>query len=520
MKKSFRKGLQITSVRSNSNWNKLQIYTLLQNAKLSKPTINAYILTKFVNSKNTLIKIASEVLESKRPLEENIGNIEIEKKFAHSSLCIDGIPVYTGMKLKYLFRELDISEVSNIASVSKNLEFVKIPKEFCENTEVKKEYEKIMLKQLQNYRELKEPTREFLMKYLKINKRNRKESLKWKRVSNEILENLLPLGLNSRMSISTSTEEYLKVLRELNSSDYIVENEIGEMITQLLGGEEVKNFPKEVELLMQGTASEKLKKDLTKKIINYLYNEISPEQTRDFPVNELDGLNIEYLKDAIEELVTHYEALINPLGSAHEFNFTNEIQLDLGDLLFDNDEESTELGNIGQMGSIKINGMISLNLFNRLNQNESFQKFLPILNNNLEMDQELGRKSNRCFFLPEYLRVPEARGLKKKYEKKLSETYSQIKKWREKAKECLSEELVDEYTKYLLPQAHSTTFFMYASVEDFQGYVNSKLRDEDGNIDEKIFVYELLRLISVKDLIWKPLLRKHIKPMGQTLYKT
>jgi hypothetical protein len=139
MKVSLRKNLQITSVRSNANWNKIQIFSLLQDLKKQRPVINSYIANKFINSKNTLVKISTEISENKEPLEDKIESVILKNNISHSNICIENLPEYSNLKLQYLFEE-PILTPDNTSKVSKNFEFIKLPKDLCENNEIRKEY--------------------------------------------------------------------------------------------------------------------------------------------------------------------------------------------------------------------------------------------------------------------------------------------------------------------------------------------------------------------------------------------
>jgi thymidylate synthase ThyX len=500
MKISYRKNLQISSVRSEDTWNKIEIYSFIQDSKILRPLFTDSVITKFLSSKNKLIKTASELYDKEISDSQDANNSSFVT-------AVDNLPQYSALRLKYFFNKNTVNPNLS-ADVSKGFEFVKLPENLCTDTDVKKQYDKIMLKQLQDYRDLKTPTENFLKRYLKFNTENRDQKRILKNKTADILEYLLPLGLNSRVSMNANAGEYIEIISKLKSSNSLVENEIGELMNNLLKDE---SHPNNISSVINDLypSDEYIKQNQS--VLDYLSDEVITKQRINFPMNELDGLEVSYVDDAIEELITHYEYLINPLGSAEEFNFTNEIQLDIGNLLFDTDSVNS-LKSVGMMNGIRIHGMMSLALVAKFLNTKSLTAFIPFFEDNEDFKQEIKRKSGRSFFVPQYLRTSDARGLRRKYEKRIVESYKLIKKWRVKAKECMSEEIVDEFTKYLLPNAHSTSFFFYVNPAEFENIVNSKLLDEDANIDEKMFVYEVIRLISIDDLIWKPLLRRHIKP--------
>ena len=75
----------------------------------------------------------------------------------------------------------------------------------------------------------------------------------------------------------------------------------------------------------------------------------------------------------------------------------------------------------------------------------------------------------------------------------------------------MSIEVVDEFTKYLLPHAHATRYIFYGSFDDLQYVVNLRTRN-GGHIAYRVLTYDWLRKLSVQDSIWRGLLKKIIVP--------
>ena len=127
------------------------------------------------------------------------------------------------------------------------------------------------------------------------------------------------------------------------------------------------------------------------------------------------------------------------------------------------------------------------------------------------MDKELERGNEQCFYLCNYLEINSLSKLRKEYTKRLIETYQRIKDWRKVAKNHLSQEVCDEFTKYLLPHAHCTKYIFYGSFDDLQYVINLRTRN-GGHIAYRVLTYEWLRNLNYIDPIWRPLLRKIIEP--------
>ena len=129
----------------------------------------------------------------------------------------------------------------------------------------------------------------------------------------------------------------------------------------------------------------------------------------------------------METLISHYELLLNPLGSLDELEFSQEDQENLSEIIFKGHNHHNLLGNLGQSGAIKISGFASLGSLKDLNRHRSLERFIPLLHDCVDMDHELARRNDQCFFLCDYLNLPKLWKLKKEFESRLEKTYRMIK---------------------------------------------------------------------------------------------
>ncbi len=519
MKISFRKDLGIATIRSESSWNSINVHTLLQNPGEKRPLLNAYLAARYSRSSDSVLDIASEIIK------DNVDSAErLEKIFfgyGHKSVgdmadlfvCIENVPMFSTMKIFYGNPVIAGQERSTRYQNFENPEFTKIPREVCENTDVRKEYERIMLKEICDYRELLKPTRESLGSYFSINEESSQEVSALKSRAFDTARYLLPFGLNTSSAFLMSARCWSDEISYLFGSDFVVDNEIGELLVNLLGESslDAKGYIREADSLIRHTDANCSRKNSTEEIVEYLNKFVSKEQIKDIPENEIDSVVVSYCPDCTETLVSHYELLINPLGSAEEFEFSDEDQEYISNILFDRHNHNNTIGNLGQSGAIRISGFASLGTLKDLNRHRSLERFIPLLHDGVDVDQELRRRNDQCFYLCDYLSIPSLGKLRKEYQRRLEETYERIKRWREYASGCMSKELVDEFTKYLLPHAHATRYVMYGSFDDLQYVINLRSRN-GGHIAYRALVYEWLRQLSAKDSVWKALLKKVITP--------
>jgi len=519
MKISFRKDLGIATIKSESNWNSINIHTLLQNVGEKRPSINAYLAARYSRSSDSILDIASEIIKDNRDSAERL-----EKIFAgygHKSVgdmadlfvCLENIPMFSAMKIFYANSVIAGQERSTRYQNFENPEFIKIPREICENTDVRKEYERIMLKEISDYRELLKPTRESLGNYFSINQESPQETSALKSRAFDTARYLLPFGLATSSAYLMSARCWSDEISYLSASDSVVDNEISELLINLLGESDLdaKGYIREADNLIRHTDANCNRKNSTEEIIEYLSKFILKEQIRDIAENEKDSVIVSYCPDCTETLISHYELLINPLGSAEELEFSEDDQEYISNVLFERHDHNNTIGNLGQSGAIKVSGFASLGTLKDLNRHRSLERFIPLLHDGVDMDQELRRRNDQCFYLCNYLDIPNLSRLKKEYQERLEETYERIRGWRKYAEEYMPKEVVDEFTRYLLPHAHATKYVMYGSFDDLQYVINLRSRN-GGHIAYRVLVYEWLRQLSAKDPIWKALLKKVITP--------
>ena len=519
MKGTFRKDLQIASIRSESVWNKFKIHTLLQNIQQKQPSINAYLGARYSRSSDSIIDIAKEVIENDTDASERLE--KIFHGYGHKSVgdmanlfvCIENIPMFTAMKIFYLNSVISGQERSTRYQNFESPEFIKLPKELCKDEEIRKEYERIILKQMSDYRVLLKKTRGILKEYFKINEKDSSETSAWKSRSFDVARYLLPFGLQTSMAVVMSARDWSELIAYLNASDSVVNNEVANLLTNLLGKSsfEIRGYIKEADGLIRRTDANCSRRNSTNAILKYLKNAISEQKRYKNLGCEADTCIVKYNIDPIESMITHYELLLNPLGSKNELEFDNEDEIVLGEKIFENHNHYNVLGNIGQSGAIKIEGMATLGTLKDLNRHRSMERYIPIFHDEFDIDNELNRDSKDCFFLCNYLELKEFEDLRKEYEKVLVETYRMIKNWRNVSKEFMSDEVSVEYTKYLLPHAHTTKYCFYASFDDLQYTINLRVR-RGGHIAYRVLVYKWLELLKELDPIWKPLLISIEKP--------
>ena len=519
MKGTFRKDLQIASVRSESLWNKFKIHTLLQNPSQKQPSINAYLGARYSRSSDSILDIAKEIIESGTDASDRLE--EIFHGYGHKSVgdmadlfvCIENIPMFTAMKIFYMNSVISGQERSTRYQNFESPEFVKIPKEICSDEKIRKEYDKIMLKEMSDYRKLLKETREGLKKVFKINEESKEEVSAWKSRSFDTARYLLPFGLQTSMAAVMSARNWSELISYLSANDSIVDNEVANLLMNLLGESnlDIRGYIREADGLIRHTDPNCCRRNSTKDILKYLGSIVSEQKKYRSKGCEEDSCTVGYNINPIESMITHYELLLNPLGSKKELEFDENDEIAIGEKIFENHNQHNLMGNIGQTGAIKISGMAALGTLKDLNRHRSLERYIPIFHDDFDIDQELDREYKDCFFLCSYINIKGMERVKHDYEKSLIETYRMIKNWRNVSKQFMSDEVSKEYTKYLLPHAHSTKYCFYGSLDDLQYTINLRVQP-GGHIAYRKLVYRWLELLKGLDPIWTSMLNMVEEP--------
>lgn len=519
MKGTFRKDLQIASIRSESTWNKFKVHTLLQNPVQKQPSINAYLGARYSRSSNTIVDIAKEIIENNTDAAERLE--AIFHGYGHKSVgdmadlfvCIENIPMFTAMKIFYMNSVIAGQERSTRYQNFENPEFVKIPKEVCKDAGVRKEYERIMLKQMSDYRNLLKQTREALKEHFKINEENKSEESAWKSRSFDTARYLLPYGLQTSMAAVMSARNWSELISYFNASDSVVDNEVADLLMNLLGNSKISipNYIKEADGLIRHTDANCSRRNSTKEILEYIGKRVSKQKSYKSHGCEGDSVSMSYNTDFIEDLITHYELLLNPLGSEYDLEFDSEDEISLGEKIFEFHNHHNMLGNIAQSGAVGFDGFATLGTLKDLNRHRSMERYMPIFHDEINIDNELNRDPSDCFFLCDYLEIKDLKKLRKEYQAALVETYGMIKNWRSKSKDFMSDDVSKEFTRYLLPHAHATRYIFYGSFDDLQYTINLRTR-RGGHISYRALTYRWLELLAREDNIWKALLKNVEKP--------
>jgi hypothetical protein len=445
MKLIRRTDLNIEDIRSEDYWNRFRIFSMLNTEKFNnKLEINALVDLCLHRRASTLTVCKSfySTPGNKKPIRENYD-------LSTRTYIVDNLPIFTYLKIANEFTESSI-KLQDLKFIDRDTTFfVRIPKEVSTNIEIRKKYEKIQLKSIGNYRKL------YLSKITN---------------SKEYASLLLPLGVQSRAMLSLNVEKNIELVNMLLCSDSVVENQLGDMLEMVLKSD-IKISP------------DSKRRAIFAEVLEYLRDLVSEDQH--FDENSSDTFQFRYVEDIVENLISNFERLINPLGSKEELEFDYNDQVHIGKLL-----SKVKLGNIASSKGSVLSGYLPLSEIIKL-QNNKFTMYIPFLSDLIDIDKELDRANSKCYKLPRELEKNQE--IKKEIKRNLSDIYNDIREWREESKQYMSEEISKEFTRYLLPISHMTMFNLYLDINDI-----FDIRDKDLE-----YIDEWIKLFYQRDPLFK-----------------
>lgn len=420
MKVIRRKDLNIEDIRSEDYWNRLRIFSILNDEKAENKLFNHFLVKRCLSSRNSVLSII-------KSFKYNQSNNRDYNQYREYNLnlrtyIIENLPYLTYLKITNEFPN-SLARMRDMKYIDIDTTyFVRIPKEVAESREIRKEYENIQLKSIKNYREFLSDKNKEKRKYAK---------------------HFLPSGIQNRVVLSLNTAENIDLINDLICSDMVLDNQLGDILERVLNTE-IKIKP------------DCTKRNIENQVIQYLLDLVSKKQG--FNSETFQEFNFKYVDDIVENIITNFEQIINPLGSKEELEFDYNDQVYMGKLF-----SKTNLGNIVKSKGSVLSGFLSLNNIGLLLEN-NFQMHVPIFSDLVDIDKELDRPNKYCFTLPSELE--NSKDIKNEMQRKISEIYVDIKRWRDKSKEYMSEEMSKEFTKYLLPISHMTKFNIYFDIND------------------------------------------------------
>jgi len=512
-KSTFNKKLQIASLESNDEIHNFKVHVLLQNCNQKQPSINAYLGARYSRSADSIVTIAKEIIDNNTDAASRLESIF--HNYGHKSVgdmadvfvCLENV---TQIFVHNFFYRNPIGAGQERSTRYQNFaepNFIKLPKEFIKLENKNNSYEIIMNKWMKDYQELLDPTYEALKNHFKPkNDKNELSALQARAF--DTVRYFLPLGLKTSFALLMPARKWAENISYLRASNNLAEKELAEILNSILTGtKELKSlgYKPEADGLISHTEANETIKNSTIEILK-LFKKL---KFGSININDQMVNNVSIIKnhDPYDDILIHYLLLLDPLAETKNIKFSKIVKEKISKIIFKYHNHHNQMGNIGQSGAILIDGIGDYgSVFKDLNRHRSLEKFSPIHEEFIDFDEELNRKNNKCYFLCDYLDIPELKNLKKEYQKRFNENYENIKLWRKQVKNKIPENIRNEYTRYLLPHGHATRYRIYGSFDDILYTIALRTRN-GGHIAYRNLTYHWLLKLVKSDPLWKSMIK-------------
>lgn len=514
---SFHKDLHIASLASRDTWHELTVHALLQHPEKKQPSINAFLGARYSRSADSVVDIAKEVHVKGQDAAARLAMIF--QNYGHKSvgdmadlfLCIENVPMITAMKLFYRNPVLAGQERSTRYQDFARPSFVTLP-DTKGIAKLKESYEAIIHKQLADYRHLMEITQPRLAEHFQIDMEKKGEVGALQARTFDTARYLLPMGLQTSLGFVMSARNWSELIALLGGSAMSVDQVLSELIFELLSAThpdmEKSAYIPEADGLIRHTEANTRQSETTTAMLGWLEEFLARNtQSRRLTRTPDSSVEVRDRVSSVGALLRHLQLLRHPLSKHSRFEVSPDLQRALGRIAFERHNHHFQLGPLAQSGTLSIEGMADFGTLKDLNRHRSLERFVPIWHDEIDMATELDRPTKRQFFVCDYLRLRPLAPLRKIYESRLIETYELIRDWHIKATKQLSPAMATEFTKYLLPHAHATSYQFYGSVDDLQYLIHLRTRP-GGHIAYRALTATWLKKLAQKDAFWKPMLDK------------
>ncbi len=506
MNEDFFKDLHIASISNpEHSWHNLKVNVLLQNTEAKQPSINAFLGARYSRSADPIVDIAKEIYESGKDASKKLEAIFYN--YGHKSvgdmadifLALENIPIFAAQRFFYANPVHAGQERSTRYQDFSKPKYIKFPSTIKVSKKVENGYNSLLEKSLQNYSDLKDETEKAFIEYYKVTDDVNERSALKARVFDTI-RYFLPIGLQTSMGVLMSARAWAERISYYRASKFSIERELGELIYQLLmGTENLKKmgYIPEADGLIRHTEADSSRNTSTSEILNL----IGKLRTSEIPFELFVSPN----RDPSAELIENYSLLINPnsklLLSEEDFE---KLKKKVSKIIFKSHDHHHQLGNVGQSGSYLISGQADYGAIKDLVRHRSFEKFIPLFEEELDFDKEMERDPEEMFRLCDYLELPVFKDLKAKYLKCMTEYYSEVKVWYKLLRKELGKELAFEYGRYVLNHGYKVFYKFYGSFDDIAYTIALRTRN-GGHIAYRKLTRDWLKALSVLDPIWSGL---------------
>ena len=506
----FNEKLGITSIGCDCEWMNIKVHNLMQNTKQKQPSINAYLGARYSRSSDSITDIANEIVKNNIDAASRLE--AIFNGYGHKSVgdmadvfvCIENVPMITAMRAFNINPTISGQERSTRFQNFQNPDYIKIPKEVKISKKLRDRYDAIILKQMNDYVEMLPIVTERFAKYFNIDMEDKQQVGALKARVFDTVRYFLPLGLKTSLGFIMSARNWSEYISRLRGSGYIIEKELGDILyTLLVGNDELKalGYIPEADGLVRHTEANDSRQVSLKEIEEYIKSlDIKYEIKRTKGVC-IEDIEVNHSMSPDNLLISHLILGIYPNIDLRKFDFKQIDIKEISKIIFKYHHHNNQMGNVAQFGAYSIDGYADHGVLKDLNRHRSLERYVPMWESTYSMSVEFDRDIHKLFNICDYLYIKEFNDLKEEFMNRFSSTYTDIKEWYLDAKKEIDDMFASEFTKYLIPHAHSTRYRYYGSFDDLQYTINLRVRP-GGHIAYRNVVYRWLELLKNDSELW------------------
>jgi thymidylate synthase ThyX len=490
-----------------------------------KSSVVAYLAAKYSRSSESITDTFKNLLNEGEESIEDISERRLENIFhgyGHRSvgdqaeliICLEGIslyqieilmnwiPVISGQARSTRYQDFITGDTSLVVEIPESLG---LPKAWVDL------YKDLLEQQLITFSGLYEQTEEDQAVAYEVNLENKKDKETNRVRALDTARYLLPMGLRSSVALFINATNLSEVISNLLGSSNLYNNAVGKLLLELLTNKEYE-YNKQAESLIRHTEPKYTYYKLESQLKDLILGEGFYYMT-DNSKSILNSINVNS-HASVYNIITHAIQLTYP--RILDLDIQNDLDADqikrlllkVSEIIFNNITDRDQPNSIVQTSSLGFHGLMDIGSARDLNRHRSTERFFPYLSDLYPTCVDLlFNNVTTKFTISPYLETKsELQYLNIEYEQCLSNYYFSIQQLITLGLEHnISEDILNEFAKYLLPMGHLVNYSIYADLKDINYIAHLRTRP-GGHIAYRMIVNEWVTQLAQESDFYLPLL--------------
>lgn len=446
----------------------------------------AYLGARLSRSRDSIYSIIDSVSDNNVDSDKRIEKITVSYghrsvgDMANINVFIDGVPMFTAMKLFYLIPALSGQENSTRYIDFKNYSYLNPQYTLSELTD---EYHDLMTHWMKLYDKAFTAAYEELRE--QYNPSNKREETALTARALDCARQYIPMGITTNLFIQASATQWSILISKLRGSIYYVDRILGDSLFELLSGNEeltALGYTPEAPGLIRHAEPQYYLRDM--------YNELFVQLKKDFTNilslrSEVTHLHSFSLLDRIAKLLTASDITVSNSQSVQSYL----------SIMLRHCNRHKEMPAIADAGYYNLRCVTDVGSLKDFNRHRSLERFIPYL----EDEYRICKESTE--FLPAHYRLNNSKPLVAEANSLLKRVIAYSNKVLEK-NQCSYDNPAApgllEWIKYLIPHGAVTVSELGMSLKDLSYIYDLRVRP-GGHINYRLEVQKWAQLLGVFD---------------------